>query len=433
MKFFKSQHATAALAVTAVSPKDLKIDDPTNVKGVAKTLAAQAMSFYPGSAEQYVDLPRISDKGYYWWQMGAFTGAMMDYSYLTGDKSYDKIVRTALLAQRGKNNDFMSDKHADQMGNDDMAVWSLGVIAAAERNFAQISTTETDKVSSWLQLSINIFNNLKSRWDETKCGGGLFWQIHPENPNGVDYKNTIANGGLFQLAARLYRLTGEQQYADWANKIWDWTWQVKMIEHDTWIVVDGAAGKGKDGNANCQEVTKHGFTYTSGIYMYGAAVMANVTNNATWLDRADKILNSTIVRYTKTAEGQGQSGQVLSESACEDDGKGNNICNVDMTFHKGIASRCIWQAGLLVPSLKPQIDALMRSSAIAAASTCTGGVNGTACSQRWYLGVNQAAPEQLQGMYLGLSMTALEAVQGLLTHEHRPLGSADIKDVRIAP
>jgi mannan endo-1,6-alpha-mannosidase len=71
---------------------------------------------------------------------------------------------------------------------------------------------------SWLSLAQAVYKEQIKRWDTSHCGGGLRWQIFPFN-KGYSYKNTISNGGLFQLAARLARYTDDQAYADWADKV----------------------------------------------------------------------------------------------------------------------------------------------------------------------------------------------------------------------
>lgn len=53
---------------------------------------------------------------------------------------------------------------------------------------------------------------------------------------------SMSNGGLFQLAARLARFTGNQTYADWADKVLTWMLDSTIIqqENNQWTVFDGA-------------------------------------------------------------------------------------------------------------------------------------------------------------------------------------------------
>ena len=80
-------------------------------------------------------------------------------------------------------------------------------MSAVERRFQSPPSSSPQ----WLPLAEAVFNDLASRWDLTSCAGGLKWQIFSSN-TGYDYKNTPSNGGLFQLAARLARYTGNATY-----------------------------------------------------------------------------------------------------------------------------------------------------------------------------------------------------------------------------
>ena len=370
---------------------------------MARTIAADAMSYYPGTSDKFVDLP----SPYYWWQMGAFTGSMLDYSHYTGDTTYDRVITTALLAQVGPNFNYMSPAHEGQEGNDDQAMWGFSVMAAAERNFPQ----PRDDIPSWLKLAENIWNSLVSRWDETTCDGGLRWQIFASNPNGLDYKNTVSNGGLFQLSARLARATGNQTYAEWANKVYTWTVNVGMID-ENFSVHDGASS-----SANCTDTNPLTFSYTTGIYLYGAAVMFDHTSDPFWADQSVGLLrgaNSFFSPYTN-------STNVMYEHACEE----VNRCNTDMRSFKAYTSRFMWASTLYVPSLVPEIETLLQTSAAAASQACTGGSAGTTCGHKWWVGGFDGTTG------LGEEMCALETIQGLLVKESKaPLRGDEIKTVK---
>ena len=115
---------------------------------------------------------------------------------------------------------------------------------------------------------MNVFNEQAARWDTSTCDGGLRWQIFTFN-DGYNYKNSIAAGAFFQLAARLARYTGNQTYADWATKSYEWTSTVGFISDD-YRVFDGAFVKG-----NCSAISRLQWTYVAATFMYGSAVMTN--------------------------------------------------------------------------------------------------------------------------------------------------------------
>lgn len=397
----------AVAAMTLVPPTNLNLGEATSIKGVAKTIAEGALSYYPGNATTFIDLP----SPYYWWECGAFMGALLDYSHYTQDGSYDELLSTALSANIGPTNDLMIPKYAGQEGNDDLAFWAFNMLTAAERNLPQV---EDASVPSWLQVAQNSWNSLAGRWNTSACGGGLLWQIFPENPNGLNYRNSVSNGGLFQISARLYRATGNQTYLDWANKVWDWSVGVKMIDKD-YFVYDGAGS-----DTNCTDMNPISFSYSAGIYLYGAAVLANATDGAaasTWMERTEGLLQASKSFFSP----YGNATNIMYEHACETVDR----CNTDMKSFKGYLSRFMYASAVMLPSLSASVKELLSASATAAANACSGGDDYVTCGQKWYVGGFDG------DVGLGQQMCALETVQGHLARQAAaPLGHGQIKDVR---
>lgn len=189
---------------------------------------------------------------------------LIDYARYTGDTSYNNVVEQALLFQVGTNRDFMPVNQTKDEGNDDQGFWGMAAMLAAESNFQNPPADEPQ----WLALAQAVFNELASRWDVTTCGGGLRWQIFPFNL-GFTYKNSIANGCLFNLGARLARYTGNDTYAQWAQKVWDWEMAVGLID-ENYNIYDGASD-----TQNCTAPDKVQWTYNAGIFLHGAANMYN--------------------------------------------------------------------------------------------------------------------------------------------------------------
>lgn len=400
----------AISAITLTPPANLDLGEITSIRGVAKTIAEGALSYYPGNATTFIDLP----SPYYWWECGAFMGALLDYSHYTQDTSYDDLVSTAMSANIGPTNDLMIPKYRGEQGNDDIAFWTFNMLAAAERNLPQVDDAN---VPSWLQVAQNSWNSLSGRWNMSACGGGLLWQIFPENPNGLNYRNSVSNGGLFQISARLYRATGNQTYLDWANKVWDWSVAVKMIDKD-YFVYDGA-----DSNTNCTDMNPVSFSYSAGIYLYGAAVLANATDGAsasTWTQRTEGLLQASRSFFSP----YGNATNVMYEHACET----VELCNTDMKSFKGYLSRFMYASAVMVPSISVSVKELLSDTATAAANACSGGDDSVTCGQKWYVGGFDG------NVGLGQQMCALETIQGHLARQAAaPLGNGQIKDVRGSP
>ena len=270
-------------------------------------------------------------------------------------------------------------------------------MTAAEMNFLNPNDTSAGGVQ-WLALAQAVFNEYAARWDEGDCGGGLRWQIFTFN-NGYTYKNSISNGCFFNIGARLARYTGNQTYADWAVKIYDWMETVGFIT-DEYAVYDGA---GYASNANCTSIDQVQWTYNAGIWLHGSAVMYNYTNgSAEWEARVSGILNHTASQFFEDS--------VMYEPACEPE----STCTTDSLSFKTYLVR--WLAGTVQMAewTYATIGPLLTASAKGAAEQCSGtatesdgykGMSGTACGQHW---VDGSTWDGTNGV--GQQMAALAAV-----------------------
>lgn len=267
--------------------------------------------------------------------------------------------------------------------------WGLAAMTAAEFGFPDRSTG-----FSWLSLAQGVFNTQIKRWDTSSCGGGLRWQIWPYQ-SGYTMKNSISNGGLFQLSARLARYTGDAIYLQWANKIWDWSVSSPLLSNTTWNVADSAVV-----GDNCATQGNAQWTYNYGTYLMGAAYMynyvrnnpfrvsrfarcvdawtnpSNLQTNGTiqdqWLTAVNGLLNATFNNFFLT-------GEIIEDYYCEP----AETCNNNEILFKGLTSSWLALTALLVPSTFDSILAKLQTSGQAAAASCTGHNNGT-CGVQWY-------------------------------------------------
>ncbi|CEJ84312.1 hypothetical protein VHEMI03440 [[Torrubiella] hemipterigena] len=396
----------------ALAPKDLDPESQKSIRNVAATIAHGTMSYYNGNAtSNAVDVGNVQ-KPYYWWVAGGLWGVMLDYYRYTKDPSYNDALLQALLAKvnLGPENNYMPPEHALEEGNDDLFFWGSAVLSAAEHNFPQ----PQGNLPSWLDMAKNVFDQLQSRWDTKHCGGGIFWQIRADNPNGLTYKNSISNGGYFQLAARLARATGDDKYLQTAQEVWDWMWKLNWIDNRNYHIYDGA---GID--SDCTKTNPQSYTYTHGIIMYGAAILAEHTGKSEWADRTEKLLDGASWFFWNQDSG-GQKG-VLYEASCEAVDR-CWLANADMTTFKGFFSQFMWKTAILLPNLRDKVEQYMLPTTKAASQSCTGGSTGTACGERWYT-------EKFEGKTgLGPQMCALATIQGLLADENdKPFKASDIK------
>ena len=112
-------------------------------------------------------------------------------------------------------------------------------------------------------------------WDNV-YGGGFYWNtLKPEKP-------TQTNGLTLQLFLKLYSLTGESIYRDWAKQVNDWL-NAKMYDPITGLYIwkiDGA-GEGK------RHMDK--FTYDNAIMVEAFILYSKIMNDPAYLTRAQNI------------------------------------------------------------------------------------------------------------------------------------------------
>ena len=271
-------------------------------------------------------------------------------------------------------------------------------MAAAEYNFPH---PEPDQ-PQWLALAQAVFNTQAPRWDTEHCGGGLRWQIYNWN-KGWDYKNSISQGTFFALAARLALFTGNETYADWAVKTWDWMIALEFIDENNYVY-DGAHIPN-----NCTEIIPYQFSYNAGVFINGASAMYNYTGDKVWKDRLDGLLDGAKVFFT------GPEKNIMEEVACEPVDR----CNIDQQSFKAYLSRWLASTIQWVPYTHDSLMPYIRSSALAATKQCTGGDNGRMCGLKWSSGKYDGTTG------VGQQMAAMEVTLALMISDRDPILTSD--------
>ena len=281
-------------------------------------------------------------------------------------------------------------------------------MSAVERQFPSPPSSSPQ----WLSLAEAVFNDLASRWDLTSCAGGLKWQIFSSNV-GYDYKNTPSNGGLFQLAARLARYTGNATYLDWAEKSWNWMSAIGLFDA-RFNVFDGT-----DDTINCTQVDHTAWTYNAGMLLSGSAVLANYTDSSIWQSRTTGLLTEIAKNFFSPFA---NASSIMYESSCET----ATSCNNDQFSFKAYLARWMASSTQMMPDVQDAVLTLLRTSAIAASHSCSGGSDNQTCGTKWYV-------EGWDGTFgVGQQLSALEVVQGLLVNSTSPPATASNVQIQLA-
>jgi len=403
--------AATSTFIPGASAQGYPVGTKAEILKSSSDLAFDLMLYYPGNktgeTPGILPGPPSENKGdYYWWEGGAMMGTYIDYWHLTGDATYNELIEEGMLHQVGDNNDYQPLNHTASLGNDDQGFWGMSAMLAAENKFPN---PPEDK-PQWLALAQAVWTTQAApeRHDDT-CGGGLRWQV-PRLNVGYDYKNTIANACFFDLGARLARYTDNATYAEWADKTFQWIYDVHYIDTkpvrgvEGWRVYDG----GHIGH-NCTDVNKAIFSYNAALLMHGAAFMYNYTKGEDkWAERVWGLWKGIKRDFFKNG--------AAWEVPCE----GSGGCTADMLTFKGYMHRWVsvtTQIG--PPGLAEDALPILRKSAEMAAAQCTGGASGRACGFYWSGGVYvDPAVDQTTGA--GEAMSVLAAVSSLLIEDAAP-------------
>ncbi|KAJ5206731.1 Six-hairpin glycosidase [Penicillium cf. griseofulvum] len=350
----------ACLFVQNVVAIEINPDDETSLKNAAKTVATTMMNFYDGRDSK--DIPGKMDGT--WWEGGSMFMTLIQYWYLTGDSQFNAAIQEGMYWQKGEN-DFFPSNYSQYLGNDDQVFWGLAAITAGELNFP-----EKDGEPSWVSLAEGVFNGQVPRWDMNTCGGGLRWQIWPYQ-NGYGLKNAISNGGLFQLSARLALYTKNATYAEWAEKIWDWSATTPMLRKN-WVIADTTSVA-----ADCKDHGDHQWTYNYATYIAGAGYMHNYTNGteSKWLEGISGLIGASEQFFPESG-----GKQIISDITCEPIDK----CDRNQKTFKAYFTSWLGFMSLIVPSnVTADVMGRFKTSAVAACQQCSGGNAGTDCGVRW--------------------------------------------------
>ncbi|KAJ5675391.1 hypothetical protein N7462_008288 [Penicillium macrosclerotiorum] len=324
-----------------------------SLKTAAKTIATDMMDYYNNRDSK--DIPGKFDGT--WWEGGSMFMILIQYWWLTGDTQFNDAIQDGMYWQKGDDNFFPSN-YSQYLGNDDQVFWGLAAITAAELNFP-----ERDGQPSWVSLA------------QGQLPRGMRWQIWPYQ-SGYTTKNAISNGGLFQLAARLAYYTHNATYAEWAERIWDWSATTPLLKQKNWNIAD---------STTCEtQCTDHGdwqWTYNYGTYISGAGYMYNYTNGTAekWKDGVDG-LYGTSAQFYPTKGYNNDGGNVLVEITCEAVDK----CDRNQITFKAYFTSWLAFLTTIVPGTSDQFMPKFKTSAQAAIKTCTAGSDGNLCGIKWY-------------------------------------------------
>ncbi|KAF8161061.1 glycoside hydrolase family 76 protein [Crassisporium funariophilum] len=170
--------------------------------------------------------------------------------------------------------------------------------------------------AAYLSSASKIYDIIAGQWDNTVCGGGVWWST------AHTYKNAVTNELFLLLSAQGFLRNGNQAYLANAQKTWNWLKNSGM-RNSVGLWNDGLDSS----TSTCKNNGQTTWTYNQGVIASGLAALSVATQDTSLLDQAEITLDATIALITQN--------NILRES-CDNAFSGGSVCNQDQQIFKGI-------------------------------------------------------------------------------------------------
>ncbi len=205
-----------------------------------------------------------------WWNAANAVTVLDSYSKLSDTPDFRPVFANTF--ERNSKKNFLNDYY------DDEGWWALGWAGAYE----------VTHEARYLEMAELIFADMSGGWDDTTCGGGIWWKKPKQ------YKNAIANELFLSVAAKLASLVPDTEkkarYLDWAQREWKWFAASGMINAEN-LVNDGL-------DATCHNNHRTTWSYNQGVIIGGLAMLSKVSGDPKPLEAAHSIAVSAIAGLT---------------------------------------------------------------------------------------------------------------------------------------
>jgi len=209
-----------------------------------------------------------SDRGFQYWPNAHAMDVVIDAYLRTNNASYKSYFDTWFAGVKVRNGGSYFNVYYDDME------WNA---------LTFLRLYEVTKEQKYLDAVHLLWDDILLAWNDEFVGGGLAWK--KDQPYS---KNACSNGPASILASRLYKLTKEEEYLNWAIKIYDWQ-KENLYNRATGAVYDNI-----DGRTNT--LNSVALTYNQGTFLGTAVELFRITKDVVYLNDAQKISNYTITK-----------------------------------------------------------------------------------------------------------------------------------------
>jgi predicted alpha-1,6-mannanase (GH76 family) len=293
--YYATVVATSAAGNSSPSPQVSTVQ-LTGYDGEAEAAVQELQTYYDSSTGLF------NTTG--WWNSANALNAIIDYMKRTGSRTYMSDLSNTFA-------NAVNEAPPPTPGNfidtayDDTQWWAL----------TWLNAYELTGNPAYLQMVETMYTYVTGAWTPSQCGGGLIWQT--TNP----YQNSVTNELFLELSARLYLVTHQASYLQWALKELSWFNASGLINSSN-LINDGLT-------TTCQNNGQTTWTYNQGVILGGLAALYQATNDQAYLTEAEQIANAAITTLVS-------SNGILTEPCT---GPTCPTQNPDQTQFKGIFMR----------------------------------------------------------------------------------------------
>ena len=293
--FYATVVATSAEGNSSPSPQVSTVQ-LTGYDGEAQAAVQELQTYYDSATGLF------NTTG--WWNSANALDAIIDYMERTGSRTYMSDVSNTFAKA-------VDEAPPPTPGNfidtayDDTQWWAL----------TWLNAYELTGNPAYLQIVEKMYSYVTTAWTPSQCGGGLIWQTTDA------YTNSVTNELFLELSARLYLVTHQASYLQWAQKELSW-FNASGLINSSYLINDGLT-------TSCQNNGATTWTYNQGVILGGLAALYQATNDQAYLTEAEQIANAAISTLVS-------SNGILTEPCT---GSTCPTQNPDQTQFKGIFIR----------------------------------------------------------------------------------------------
>lgn len=258
-------------------------DDPIDWVIVANNSSKALANSFWNVGEKYFNYGSDGKLDFHYWPQAHALDVLVDAYLRTGDDFYKNYFHQWFEGVRIKNHNTFYNEYYDDME------WIA---------LALLRTYQATKESKYKDAVFEIWEYIKVGWNDN-AGGGITWK------KGQEWsKNACSNGPACILAARLYREFGDEDYKQWALKIYNWE-KATLFNNTTGAVYDNI-------NSQTGRVNERVYSYNPGTFIGAAVELYKILGERAYLIdatlAADYVISSLVDESILKSEGTGDGG-----------------------------------------------------------------------------------------------------------------------------